>query len=89
MDGSRSGIYYVNLADMTSVQKYVFNTITFHEGVPEHHFQLALAQELEGLPKVRKFGGGNALVEIWALYAEKLAKEMGFYTDPMHDFGRL
>lgn len=89
MDGSRPGIYYANLADMTGVQKYVFKAITFHEGVPGHHFQLALAQELEGLPKFRKFGGGNAFVEGWALYAEKLAKEMGFYTDPMHDFGRL
>jgi uncharacterized protein (DUF885 family) len=89
MDGSRPGIYYANLADMTGVQKYVFKAITFHEGVPGHHFQLALAQELEGLPNFRKFGGGNAFVEGWALYAEKLAKEMGFYTDPMHDFGRL
>lgn len=89
MDGSRPGIYYANLADMKGVQKYVFKAITYHEGVPGHHFQIALAQELEGLPKFRKFGGGNAFVEGWALYAEKLAKEMGFYVDPMHDFGRL
>jgi uncharacterized protein (DUF885 family) len=89
MDGSRPGIYYANLADMKGVQKYVFKAITYHEGVPGHHFQIALAQELEGLPKFRKFGGGNAFVEGWALYAEKLAKEMGFYVEPMHDFGRL
>jgi uncharacterized protein (DUF885 family) len=89
MDGSRPGIYYANLADMKGVQKYVFKAITYHEGVPGHHFQIALAQELGGLPKFRKFGGGNAFVEGWALYAEKLAKEMGFYVDPMHDFGRL
>ncbi len=89
MDGSRPGIYNANLADMTGVQKYVFKAITFHEGVPGHHFQIALAQELGGLPKFRKLGGGNAFVEGWALYAERLAKEMGFYTDPMHDFGRL
>lgn len=89
MDGTRPGIYYANLADMTGVQKYVFKAITFHEGVPGHHFQLAMAQELEGVPNFRRFGGGNAYVEGWALYAEKLAKEMGFYTDPMHDFGRL
>lgn len=89
MDGSRPGIYYANLADMTGVQKYVFKAITFHEGVPGHHFQLALAQELEGLPRFRQFGGGSAFVEGWALYAERLAKEMGFYTNPMHDFGRL
>ncbi|GAA0858980.1 DUF885 domain-containing protein [Aliiglaciecola litoralis] len=89
MDGTRPGIYYANLADMTGVQKYVFTAITYHEGVPGHHFQLALAQELEGLSNFRKFGGGNAFVEGWALYAEKLAKEMGFYQDPMQDFGRL
>ena len=89
MDGSRPGIYYANLADMTGVQKYVFTAITYHEGVPGHHFQIALAQELEDLPKFRKFGGGNAFVEGWALYAEKLAKEMGFYAHPMQDFGRL
>ncbi|TRY32048.1 DUF885 family protein [Aliiglaciecola sp. M165] len=89
MDGSRPGIYYANLADMTGVQKYVFKAITFHEGVPGHHFQLAMAQELKGVPNFRRFGGGSAYVEGWALYAEKLAKEMGFYTDPLHDFGRL
>ncbi len=89
MDGTRPGIYYANLADMTGVQKYVFKAITFHEGVPGHHFQLALAQEMEDLPNFRRFGGGSAFVEGWALYSERLAKEMGFYTDPMHDFGRL
>jgi len=88
-DGSRPGIYYANLADMTSVQKYVFTAITYHEGVPGHHFQIALAQELEGLPMFRKFGGYGAYTEGWALYAERLAREMGFYQDPMRDFGRL
>lgn len=89
VDGSRPGVYYANLADMEGVQKYVFKAITYHEGVPGHHFQVALSRELEGLPKFRKFGGGSAFGEGWALYAEKLAKEMGFYKDPMHDFGRL
>ena len=88
-DGTRPGIYYANLADMKSVQKYVFGAITYHESVPGHHFQMALAMELEGLPKVRKFGGWNAFTEGWALYSEKLAKEMGFYQDPYLDFGRL
>ena len=88
-DGSRPGIYYANLADMTSVQKYVFTAITYHEGVPGHHFQIALAQELDGLPMFRKFGGYGAYTEGWALYAERLAREMGFYRDPMRDFGRL
>ncbi len=88
-DGSRPGIYYANLADMKGVQKYVFKAITYHEGVPGHHFQIALAQELDGLPTFRKFSGYNAFAEGWALYAEKLAREMGFYQDPMHNFGRL
>jgi uncharacterized protein (DUF885 family) len=88
-DGSRPGVYYANLADMTSVQKYVFTAITYHESVPGHHFQIALAQELEGLPKFRKYSGYGAFTEGWALYAEQLAKEMGFYTDPYHNFGRL
>jgi len=88
-DGSRPGIYYANLADMTSVQKYVFTAITYHESVPGHHFQIALAQELEGLPSFRKYSGYGAFTEGWALYAEQLAKEMGFYADPYHNFGRL
>ncbi len=88
-DGSRPGIYYANLADMTSVQKYVFTAITYHESVPGHHFQIALAQEIEGLPGFRKYGGYGAFTEGWALYAEQLAKEMGFYADPYHNFGRL
>lgn len=88
-DGSRPGIYYANMKDMTNFQKYVFKAITFHEGVPGHHFQAAMAQELEGLPMFRKFGWYNAYGEGWALYAERLAKEMGFYQDPYHNFGRL
>lgn len=88
-DGSRPGIYYANLADMDNVQKYVFTAITYHESVPGHHFQIALAQELDGLPSFRKFTGYGSFTEGWALYAEQLAKEMGFYADPYHDFGRL
>ena len=88
-DGSRPGIYYANLADMKSVQKYVFTAITYHESAPGHHFQIALAQELEGLPNFRKIGGYGAFTEGWALYAEQLAREMGFYQNPYHNFGRL
>ena len=88
-DGSRPGIYYANLADMNSVQKYVFSAITYHESVPGHHFQIALAQELDGLPNFRKYSGYGAFTEGWALYAEQLAREMGFYADPYHNFGRL
>ncbi|WP_133471780.1 DUF885 domain-containing protein [Paraglaciecola marina] len=89
LDGSRPGRYYANLKDMKNLQKYVFSAITYHEGVPGHHFQIALAQELEDLPKFRKFSGYGAYTEGWALYAEQLAREMGFYKDPMYNFGRL
>jgi len=88
-DGSKPGIYYANLADMTSVQKYVFTAITYHESVPGHHFQIALAQELDGLPSFRKQSGYGAFTEGWALYAEQLAREMGFYQNPYDNFGRL
>jgi uncharacterized protein (DUF885 family) len=88
-DGTRPGIYYANMKDMTNFQKYVFTAITYHEGVPGHHFQIALAQELDGIPKFRKYSGYGAYTEGWALYAEQLAKEMGFYKEPMQDFGRL
>ena len=88
-DGSRPAIYYVNLSDMTQVLKPQIEGISYHEGAPGHHFQIALAQETTGLPKFRKFGGYGAYVEGWGLYAERLGKEMGFYQDPYSDFGRL
>ena len=89
VDGTRPGIYYANLADMRNVQRYVFTAITYHESAPGHHFQIALAQELEGLPTFRKLMGYGAFTEGWALYAEQLAREMGFYENPYHNFGRL
>lgn len=88
-DGSRPGIYYVNLADMTQVLKPQVEGISYHEGAPGHHFQIAFAQELESLPKFRRFGAYGAYVEGWGLYAERLGKELGFYQDPYSDFGRL
>ena len=88
-DGSRPGIYYANMKDMENFQKYVFTAITYHESVPGHHFQIANAMELQDIPKFRKTEGYGAYTEGWALYAEQLAKEMGFYQDPMRDFGRL
>ena len=74
---------------MKNVQRYVFTAITYHEAVPGHHLQNALAQELQGLPAFRRHGSYGAYGEGWALYAEQLAKEMGFYRDPMDDLGRL
>ena len=88
-DGSRPGIYYVNLADMNQVLKPQIEAISYHEGAPGHHFQSALAQELPGVPKFRRFGGYGAYGEGWGLYAEGLGKEMGFYQDPMSEFGML
>ena len=88
-DGSRPGIYYVNLADMTQVLKPQVEGISYHEGAPGHHFQIAYAQEIEGLPRFRRFGGYGAYTEGWGLYSELLGKEMGFYRDPYSDFGRL
>ncbi|MBA3576228.1 MAG: DUF885 domain-containing protein [Sphingomonas sp.] len=86
-DGSRPGIYYVNLADMTQVLKPQTEAISYHEGAPGHHFQIALAQELPNVPKFRRFGGYGAYAEGWGLYAEGLGKEMGFYEDPISEFG--
>jgi len=89
-DGSRPGIYYVNLADMTQVLRPQIEAISYHEGAPGHHFQIALAQELPDVPMFRRFGGGHTVYsEGWGLYAEGLGKEMGFYQDPMSEFGML
>jgi uncharacterized protein (DUF885 family) len=86
-DGSRPGIYYVNLADMNQVLRPQTEAISYHEGAPGHHFQIALAQELPGVPKFRRFGGYGAYTEGWGLYAEGLGQEMGFYGEPISEFG--
>ncbi|MDQ2877907.1 MAG: DUF885 domain-containing protein [Pseudomonadota bacterium] len=88
-DGSRPGIFYVNLADMTQVQKTQVEAIAHHEGAPGHHFQIARAQELTGVPKFRRFGYYGAYTEGWGLYSERLAGEMGAYTDPFSEIGML
>ncbi|WP_308368168.1 MULTISPECIES: DUF885 domain-containing protein [unclassified Microbulbifer] len=88
-DGSRPGIYYANLYNMKDMPTYQMEALAYHEGIPGHHMQLSIAQELEGLPKFRKFGGYTAYIEGWGLYSEMVPKEMGFYKDPYSDFGRL
>lgn len=88
-DGSRPGIYYANLYRMSDMPKYELEALAYHEGIPGHHMQLAIAQELENMPKFRRFGGYTAYIEGWGLYTELLPKEIGLYQDPYSDFGRL
>lgn len=88
-DGSRPGLYYANLYDMKAMPTYQMDALAYHEGIPGHHMQLAIAQELQGIPKFRKFGSYTAYTEGWGLYSEMLPKEFGFYSDPYADFGRL
>lgn len=88
-DGKRPGYFYVNLMDMSQAPIYQIEALAYHEGIPGHHMQIAIAQELQGLPKFRKYGEQTAYVEGWGLYSEKLPKEFGFYQDPLQDFGRL
>lgn len=88
-DGSRPGIYYANLYDMRDMPKYQMEALAYHEGLPGHHMQLAIAAELKGIPEFQKFAGFTAYSEGWGLYSELLAKDMGFYQDPYSDFGRL
>ena len=88
-DGSRPGTYYINLRDVAEQPKYLMQALAYHEGIPGHHMQIAIAMELEGLPKFRTMGGHTSYIEGWALYAESVPKELGIYTDPYSDFGRL
>ncbi|RMF07767.1 MAG: DUF885 domain-containing protein, partial [Alphaproteobacteria bacterium] len=89
LDGSRPGIFYVNLYDMTQMPRYQLEALAYHEGIPGHHMQIAIEQELEDLPRFRRFTYFGAYTEGWGLYSELLPKEMGFYEDPYSDFGRL
>ncbi len=88
-DGSRPGIYYANLFSMADMPTYQLEALAFHEGIPGHHMQIAIAQELEGIPSFRKYGGYTAYSEGWGLYSELVPKELGYYSDPYSDFGRL
>jgi uncharacterized protein (DUF885 family) len=88
-DGSRKGAVMVNTGDYQHRTTPEMESTAYHEGVPGHHMQISIAQTLPELPKFRQEGGFNAYDEGWALYAERLAKDMGFYQDPYSDYGRL
>lgn len=89
-DGKRPGVYYAHLSDMSAMPKTTLEVIAYHEGLPGHHMQIAIAQELKGVPEFRKQAGFNAYAEGWGLYSEWLAREMpGTYTDPYSEYGRL
>lgn len=88
-DGSRPGIYYANLYDMKDMPKYQMEALAYHEGLPGHHMQRAIAAELTGIPDFQKYASFTAYTEGWGLYTEELGKDMGFYKDPYSDFGRL
>lgn len=88
-DGTRPGTYYANTVDMRGLPIFEMETLAHHEAIPGHHMQIAIAQELQGIPKFRKYGGNNAYEEGWALYSEYFPKAYGYYADPYMDFGRL
>ncbi len=88
-DGTTPGYYYVNTYNLKSRPLYEFEALTLHEAIPGHHLQLALQMELSDVPQFRRFNEVTAFVEGWALYAERLGLEIGFYTDPYNNFGRL
>ncbi|MCH7671309.1 MAG: DUF885 domain-containing protein [Proteobacteria bacterium] len=89
IDGSRPGTFYVHLADMRATAVNRLENLSYHEGLPGHHMQISIQQELENLPRFRSYRGYTAFSEGWGLYAEYLGKEMGGYADPYSDFGRL
>ncbi len=88
-DGSRPGTYYVNLYNLRDMSKNELEALAYHEGVPGHHLQRSIQTGLGDMPPFRRFGGVTAYTEGWGLYTEELGKDMGFYTDPYSDFGRL
>jgi uncharacterized protein (DUF885 family) len=90
LDGSRPGIFSVNERDLNESPTWAMKTLAYHEGIPGHHFQISIAQQLKGLPFIRQLGLYTAYAEGWALYAERFAAEIGMYKDdPLGDLGRL
>ena len=88
-DGSRPGRLFIDTYDAADRGLYSVEVMAYHEGLPGHHLQISIAQELEGLPDFRKYGGYTAYAEGWGLYSERLGKDVGFYQDPYSDYGRL
>jgi len=89
LDGTAPGAYYVNLSQMDELPVYQMETLAYHEGLPGHHMQVAISQELDNVPMFQRTTWFSAYGEGWALYSENLGKDMGFFTDPYQDFGRL
>jgi len=88
-DGSRPGRLFIDTYDAAGRNLYSVEVIAYHEGLPGHHLQISIAQELDGLPDFRKYSGYTAYAEGWGLYSERLGKDVGFYQDPYSDYGRL
>jgi uncharacterized protein (DUF885 family) len=89
LDGTRPGVFFANLRDVKETPRFGMRTLAYHEGVPGHHLQGSIAQELQGLPLFRTLGSFTAYDEGWALYAERLAWELGFQSEPLSNLGRL
>ncbi len=88
-DGSRPGRLFIDTYNATERNLYAVEVIAYHEGIPGHHLQISIAQELTGVPEFRKFTRYTAYAEGWGLYAERLGKDAGFYQDPYSEYGRL